>query len=784
MRQICPFEIIKTLKGWLKEMKSKFLQRSTAAAAALTIGASLAAAMPASAGYIVHSDAKSLIQKMGAGWNLGNTLDALGGSGVNSEKAWGNPITTKAMVEAVHDAGFNTIRLPVSWAQHMDSDYVIDSAWMNRVKEVVNYAYEDGMYVILNIHHDNLSSGQKGMGFYPDSANKTASLKFINSVWSQVAEEFSDYDERLIFETLNEPRLAGTGYEWSSPQWDNSATMTDACNTINEFNQQAVNTIRSKGGYNKSRFIMAPGYAASVGSAMADIYKLPDDPAPGNAGRIIVSTHAYTPYDLCLGSDTDVTSAKSIQFTSAGEKELDNMFENLSSKFTSKGIQVVMGDMGISNKRNNYSRTKWASYYYSLSKQYGIPCVLWDNHAQYGSSKNENHWHFNRKTCKWGDPDVIKAIMDAMGVTNPSIPVDNSWANLGEQTLTVEKIPTKYFGDTAFTINAKASDGGTLMYESSDTSVISMNGSKATVRNAGTATITVIANETGKCKGCVTSFDVTVEPLPITPTISAISDQKYTGAAIKPSITVKNGTKTIASTNYTVEYSNNVNPGTATVKVTMKGNYSGTATANFKIVSNSGEEEKPTIATPTKSKINSYVSNTGTIKVKWTKSVNATGYNVYRYDPTAKSWKKIGETPASKLYYLDKKLNPGTVYKYKVRPFNKSNGSIAWGSSSLAVSLMTRPLKTTVTNSTAYNTKIKLTWKSINCMGYQVQMLDTSTNKWTTKKTVNTNTANSTVTGLKSGKKYSFRVRAFTKNAAGKKVYGGWSKTYSASTKK
>lgn len=195
-------------------MKSNFVKRGAGALLAAAVTASVSTALPVTASAEVSGDTKTFLQNMGAGWILGNSLDATG-TGLGSETSWGNPKTTKEMIDAVHDAGFNTIRIPVSWGKHTSgSDYTIDSAWMARVKEVVNYAYEDGMYVILNIHHDNSSAKDKTIYYYPDSKHKEASLKFLTSVWSQISEEFKDYNDHLIFETLNEPRLVGTNDEW------------------------------------------------------------------------------------------------------------------------------------------------------------------------------------------------------------------------------------------------------------------------------------------------------------------------------------------------------------------------------------------------------------------------------------------------------------------------------------------------------------------------------------------------------------------------------------------
>lgn len=394
--------------------------------AAVTAGV-LASALPLNASAELPSETAEFMDAMGAGWNLGNTLDAHESwvSGLNTETCWGNPKTTAAMIREVHKAGFETIRIPVTWYGHVDNDYKIDGAWLARVKEVVDYAYEDGMHVILNIHHDVLE-GRSDKGYYPDSAHKDISLKYLNTVWSQIAEEFKDYDEKLIFETLNEPRLVGDSLEWSSSRWVNDSRLTDSCKVINEFNQAIVDLIRASGGNNATRYIMAPGYAASADSALADVYKLPTDPVSSNVGKIVVSTHAYTPYELCL------TAGKS-DFDSSAKQSLDGLFNDLNNKFISKGIPVIMGETGITYKNNQTDCDNWAAYYYGYSEKYDIPCVVWDNGVRDGGG-GECHAHLNRNDLTWYDPTFVSAIMNAVTVEKQPEPtvlygdVDNSGA--------------------------------------------------------------------------------------------------------------------------------------------------------------------------------------------------------------------------------------------------------------------------------------------------------------------------------------------------------------------
>lgn len=151
--------------------------------------------------------AKELISQMKTGWNLGNSLDSLGGG----ETAWNNPATTKQMIDMIHDGGFDIIRIPVTWGHHMSGapDYTVDADFMDRVNEVVDYAIADGMYVILEIHHEPDS------WLIPDSEHMAEAEPQFTALWKQIAEHFRDYGDKLVFESMNEPRVKGKPHEWT-----------------------------------------------------------------------------------------------------------------------------------------------------------------------------------------------------------------------------------------------------------------------------------------------------------------------------------------------------------------------------------------------------------------------------------------------------------------------------------------------------------------------------------------------------------------------------------------
>ena len=376
--------------------------------------------------FVTNVSSVQMAKNMIIGWNLGNTLDAhyTGASGIGTETSWGMPKTTEAMITAVKAAGFKTIRIPVSWHNHITdtSNYKIDSAWMARVKEVVDWAYNKDMYVIINIHHDNFAESNMtdncGFALSKDAGIQAQSKAYIRNVWTQIAMEFASYGERLVFEVLNEPRDVGGkvfGNEWE-------CSKKEALDIITAYEQVGIDAIRAVKG-NKNRFIMVPGYAASgTNATMLGNYTLPTDSSA--ADKLILSTHAYSPYNFAMANSDS-------SFGSDDQRSLDSNFAYLKTNYTNKGIGVVMGEASASNKDNTAERIKWAKYYFAKAKDAGIPVVLWDNDVadpdgHEGANKNEfngeHHGWLNRKSGTWYFPSIIQAMMDTVGVTGYSIP--------------------------------------------------------------------------------------------------------------------------------------------------------------------------------------------------------------------------------------------------------------------------------------------------------------------------------------------------------------------------
>jgi endoglucanase len=341
--------------------------------------------------------AVDLVANIRIGWNLGNTLDCydlgwLGGSPSASamETAWGNPVTTKANIDALKNAGFNAIRIPVSWAKAANSNHVIRDSWMARVKQVVDYAAANDMYIVLNTHHDEEI-------FKFRNSDMEKSTKAFAKIWEQIAEAFKDYDEKLIFEGLNEPRTKGSSAEWSGGTEEER-------NNLNIHYQIFVDTVRASGGNNEKRLLVLNTYGASGEAAAINGLKIPDDTAEG---KIIVSYHSYAPYNFALNTNSAFNTWN--KNNSADTSPITTMVDRAYDTFVSKGIPVIIGEFGAMNKNNVAARTEWAEFYVGYARSKGIPCFWWDNGVTSGDG--ELFGLLNRRTNQFTYPEIVAALM-------------------------------------------------------------------------------------------------------------------------------------------------------------------------------------------------------------------------------------------------------------------------------------------------------------------------------------------------------------------------------------
>ncbi|MCH5288062.1 MAG: glycoside hydrolase family 5 protein [Christensenellaceae bacterium] len=353
---------------------------------------------------IPDNEAMAYLKSMGVGWNLGNTFDAhvdgaswFRGTELDLETAWVGVKTSEALIAALHDMGFSTIRVPVSWHEHVSGeDFAISEAWLGRVQEVVDYAINQGMHVILNTHHDVYPEF-----YYPSSEHFEQSEKYLTAIWTQLAARFADYDDHLIFESMNEPRLKDTSSEWyfnaTNPECKDSA------DCINRLNQVFVNTVRASGGNNATRYLMVPGYCAAPENALNEFFVLPEDTADN---RIIVSVHAYTPYSFALqdGGTASFTGGATNQGS-----EINRFITSLYNTYISQGIPVVIGEFGARDKGNLQARVDFAAFYAAAASARNIPCCWWDNGAFSGSG--EVFGLIRRDSCEWQYPQIAEAIV-------------------------------------------------------------------------------------------------------------------------------------------------------------------------------------------------------------------------------------------------------------------------------------------------------------------------------------------------------------------------------------
>ena len=340
------------------------------------------------------------VQNLKVGINLGNTFDAHSEGLKNEmdyETVWCGVKTTSALIAAIKEAGFNTVRIPVSWHDHITdtANYTISEQWLDRVNEVVDYCIAQDMYVILNIHHDD------GKDYvYPSKAYSSQSVKYIRAVWSQLAERFKDYDEHLLFESLNEPRLVGSLYEWFL--LPTSLSCMDAVRQINTFNRVFVETVRSSGGNNKTRWLLCPGYDASPDGATNLGYSLPKD------NHVIVAVHAYTPDPFAHQAwGSSRWSSKNLLDTA----QITHFMDELYCRYTSKGIPVLIDEFGaVAKTGNSASRADYAGFYVANARARGMSCLWWDNNIADGSG--ERFGLIDRASRRWVYPDIVSALVN------------------------------------------------------------------------------------------------------------------------------------------------------------------------------------------------------------------------------------------------------------------------------------------------------------------------------------------------------------------------------------
>jgi endoglucanase len=377
----------------------------------------------ASADVVPKLAGPQLVADMGAGWNLGNTLEA-NNNGIPSETAWGNPVVTQALINRVKAAGFKTIRIPVSYLGNIGAgpNYTVDSAWLTRIQEVVNYAYDQGLYVLINMHGDGYKT-VTGSWLICDAADQTTIKDKYQKVWAQVATKFASYNEHLIFESMNE-NFDG---QYGNP--------TEPCySNINAYNQLFVDTVRKTGGTNASRWLLVPGWNTNIDHTVGSGFKLPTDAnrsssVPAAEQRIMISVHYYDPWDFTGQEDGVITqwgpNATDPAKTSVWGQEdyLDAQLKKTYDAFVTKGYPVFVGeygaiDMTSYDSTNNTYRADYARILVSTAKKYGAATAYWDN----GWNGVHGFGLFDRSTAAVTQQGIINAIISGVGGSTPTVP--------------------------------------------------------------------------------------------------------------------------------------------------------------------------------------------------------------------------------------------------------------------------------------------------------------------------------------------------------------------------
>lgn len=358
-----------------------------------------------------------IVEAMGPGWNLGNQLESVTDN-VPEETNWGNPVITEKLIQSVKAAGFKSIRIPVSYFAKIDDDkdYTIDSKWLDRVQEVVNYCIKNDLYAVINIHGDGYNTIDGGW-LLCNGKNQTEIKKKYKKVWKQIAERFKNYDEHLLFESMNE-EFDGSYSEPNKEYYQN----------INDYNQIFVDTVRKTGDNNTKRWLIIPGWNTNIDYTAGDYgFKLPTDQYRNKSidkeeQRIMISVHYYSPWDFCGGENCVITQwgneadDPSKTSTTCDETYMKNQLNLMKTTFADKGYPVFIGEYGSIDKtsydsENEYYRAYFARKLCQLSRKNGCIPMYWDN----GYNGVHGFGLFDRTTCEVTQPVIIDAIMEGFG---------------------------------------------------------------------------------------------------------------------------------------------------------------------------------------------------------------------------------------------------------------------------------------------------------------------------------------------------------------------------------
>lgn len=384
--------------------------------------------------------ASELAHYMAPGWNLGNTLEAgssahifTNNGGLGAETVWQSTRTTREFIDFVKQSGFNSVRLPASWVMGHITDksaMTIDAAWLARVREIVDYCMEANLYVILNDHWDG---GWLEYDGFTTGADVTAKKEQLRKLWTNIANAFKDYDQRLLFAGFNEPGVGGASPEASGnlmfDQYAENDKLVGFVSRLQEYEQVFIDAVRATGGNNKNRVLVVQGPSTNIArtNKYFDITKLTDSANE----RLMLEIHHYDPYQFCsMSEDADwgkmwyywyghaPKRANERTAPDAQRMEIQTSMRNLKTNFVDKGYPVILGEYGCNHKvilpteGDQAKHDESVKYWYSFSTQYayeaGVIPFVWDTN----NLSRPNMTVFNRSAVSINDATVYEGIFD------------------------------------------------------------------------------------------------------------------------------------------------------------------------------------------------------------------------------------------------------------------------------------------------------------------------------------------------------------------------------------
>ena len=354
----------------------------------------------------MDSTAEQMANRITLGWNIGNTLEAIG-----SETAWGNPLVTAELIQLVKSSGFDSIRIPVSWDQNANQATAeIDSAWLDRVKTVVQYCMDADLPTIINIHWDG---GWLEENVTPAKQEENNAKQ--RAFWQQIATHLRDFDERLMFASANEPHVANA----------------EEMSVLLSYHQTFIDAVRETGGKNAYRILVVQGPATDIEKTETLFTQMPVDTLQD---RLMAEVHFYTPYQFTLmgedenwggqffywGDGNHSTTDTSRNTTWGEEDGVDALFAKMKTQFVDNGIPVVLGEYSAMRRNgqlsgedltlHKQSRNAWHTHVTASARAHGLLPYYWDA----GGLNNHSSGIFDRDNNTVFDTETLNALLDGL----------------------------------------------------------------------------------------------------------------------------------------------------------------------------------------------------------------------------------------------------------------------------------------------------------------------------------------------------------------------------------